>query len=371
MFVALNLVLKFLELVGEGLDDAELTSFIFFSGDDIFVEEISLSHLRINFFSIVINFFLFQIVLFGEFIKLGFDLDLSLFVIHFQNRGLGFLSFDDLQFLVFVIMVLLENIFLRIDEHELLLLLLKLFLLMLMGGLLLIAVSLAFMELFFLSTNSFFQSLDLTLLFSDGLFVVFVFFLMIFLLLLLFFDNFLLFFNIFSKRCGIVLKLFLLGLFIFCLLFSILDHSVNFIDVIAHRENFFFNFLRVFLKFTVVVLDNFDSLILLVFGLVELVVFGLQVFENLIFWNITSLLLFFSKIINLKFDYLNLLLDLIFFDVLILHIIHTLLDLGFHVIDFLNIIVSHSKGSSVVRSLFINLRNQLFTFLDELLFSII
>jgi hypothetical protein len=53
-------------------------------------------------------------------------------------------------------MVLLKNIFLRIDEHELLFLLLKLFLLLLMGSLLLIAVSLAFMELFFLSTNSFF-----------------------------------------------------------------------------------------------------------------------------------------------------------------------------------------------------------------------
>ena len=95
-------------------------------------------------------------------------------------------------------MVLLENIFFRIDEHELLLLLLKLFLLMLVGSLLLIAVSLTFMELFFLSANSFFQSLDLALLFSDGLFVVFVLFLMSFLILLLFFDNFLLFFDIFS-----------------------------------------------------------------------------------------------------------------------------------------------------------------------------
>jgi hypothetical protein len=58
-------------------------------------------------------------------------------------------------------------------------------------------------------------------------------------------------------------------------LFSILDHAVNFIDVITHGKNLLLDFLRVFLELTVVVLDYFDSLVLLVFGLVELIVLGL------------------------------------------------------------------------------------------------
>jgi hypothetical protein len=69
-------------------------------------------------------------------------------------------------------MVFLEYFFFRINERKLFLLLLKLLFLVLMGSLLLVAVSLAFMELFFLGTDSFFQSLYLALLFTDGLFVV-------------------------------------------------------------------------------------------------------------------------------------------------------------------------------------------------------
>lgn len=87
MFVALNLVLKLFKFICKCLDYAELMSFILFSSNDIFVEEISLSHFGIDLFSVIIDFFLLKIKLLSKLIQLGFDFNFCFLVVHFQDFG--------------------------------------------------------------------------------------------------------------------------------------------------------------------------------------------------------------------------------------------------------------------------------------------
>ena len=190
-------------------------------------------------------------------------------------------------------------------------------------------------------------------------------------LLFLSFDHHLLGGNVFSEFDGVSVELILL---LFLLLGSILGISYHFLhleDLVSLLEVVVLNRNLLFFEALVPVLDGFESLFLFLLDLTLLFVFFDQVTQDLVLIQNRVLLLLSLQVSDLDLDFADLLPLLFFVLPRVLHVLVALTNLLLQLGNLIHLIVCHSESSTVIGSLFEDLRDKLLALLYQLFLTVV
>jgi len=223
----------------------------------------------------------------------------------------------------------------------------------------------------FLNTEAFLHVLNLLLSLLDVLLHHLVFFFDLPVLIFLFFDELLLLFDSIAVKLGFFLELTLLFSLLLSPLLSVLDLRLDLFDVVTLVFDLLLDLSSLFDSLPVAVLDILEPLFLLFLLLLELIKLTHEPPKDDIFFELVGLLLLPFKTVNLNFQLRNRVTMLLFFFLDEVHLFigfaHFLFELG----DLINLVVRHTKSSSVVARFFEDLRDKFFTLLNKLLLSFI